>query len=90
MEALERYSTSNDLPTMVIILVLLLLVLGKQLFQHRFDDFISIFRSGKFMIIKNKEHKALFGFNVIMFFVHVLSISIFLFILYRIFISLKH
>lgn len=87
MEALERYSTSNDLPTLVIVLVLLLLVLGKQMFQHRFDDFVSIFSSGKFMIIKNREHKALFGFNIIMFLVHVLSISLFIFVLYRIFIS---
>ncbi|HSI70690.1 MAG TPA: DUF4271 domain-containing protein [Gillisia sp.] len=87
MEALERYSTSNDLPTIIIVLILLLLVLGRQLFQNRFEDFFSIFTSGKFLIIKNREHKALFGFNVIMFFAHILIITLFLFVLYRIFVS---
>ncbi len=87
MEALERYSTSNDLPTVLIVLTLVMLVLGRQLFQHRFEDFVSIFTSGKFLIIKNREHKALFGFNVIMFLVHILIITLFLFVLYRIFIS---
>jgi hypothetical protein len=87
LEALERYSTSNDLPTIIIVFVLLLLVLGRQLFQNRFEDFISIFTSGKFLIIKNREHKALFGFNVIMFLAHILIITLFLFVLYRIFVS---
>lgn len=86
MEAVERFSTSNDLPTLLILLALVLLVVGKQLFQHRFEDFIAIFTSGKFMIIKSKEHKALYGFNVILFFVHVLIITLFLFVLYRSFI----
>lgn len=87
MEALERYSISNDLLTVLIILVLLLLVIAKSLFQHRFEDFVSLFSSGKYMLIKSREHKALFGFNVLMLIVHILSVSIFLFVLYRIFIS---
>ncbi len=87
MEALERYSISNDLLTVIILLVLLLLVISKNLFQHRFDDFISLFSSGKYMLIKSREHKAMFGFNVIMLIVHILSISLFLFVLYRTFVS---
>ncbi len=85
MEALERYSTSNDLLTVIIVLILILLVISKKLFQHRFEDFISLFTSGKYLVIKSREHKALFGFNVIMLVIHILSISLFLFMVYRFF-----
>ena len=85
MEALERYSTSNDLFTIIIVLILVLLVISKKLFQHRFEDFISLFTSGKYLVIKSREHKALFGFNVLMLLIHILSISLFLFMLYRFF-----
>ena len=85
LEAIERYTTANDLLTLIILLVLLLLVLAKKLFQPRFEDFISLVTSGKYMVIKSREHKALFGFNILMLIVHILSISLFLFILYRAF-----
>ena len=90
MEAIERYSTSNDLLTLIILLVLILLVLARKLFSHRFEDFISLVTSGKFLVIKSKEHKALFGFNVIMLITHILSISIFLYVLYRQFIGIEN
>lgn len=85
MEAIERISSSNDLLTLTVLLVLLLLVLAKNLFPHRFDEFISLFSSGKYMIIKSREHKALFGFNVIMLIVHILIISLFIFTALRTF-----
>ena len=66
-------------------LVLLLLVLAKNLFPHRFDDFISILNSGKYLTIKSREHKALFGFNVLMLMSHILIISIFIFTILRFF-----
>ena len=87
MEAIERISVSNDLPTLIILLILVLLVGAKQLFQNRFEDFLALVSSGKFLLIKNKEHKALFGFNVVMLIVHLLSISLFLFLVYRTFID---
>jgi len=83
LEAIERYTTSNDLLTLIILLVLLLLVLAKKMFQPRFEDFVSLITSGKYMVIKSREHKALFGFNILMLIIHILSISLFLFILYR-------
>lgn len=87
MEAIERYGISNDLLTLVILLVLLLLVLARSLFQSRFEDFTSLLTSGKYLVIKSKEHKSLFGFNILMLMVHILSISLFLFLLYRSFYS---
>ena len=86
LEAIERYTTANDLLTLIILLVLLLLVLAKKMFQSRFEDFVSLVTSGKFMVIKSREHKALFGFNILMLIIHILSISLFLFILYRTFV----
>lgn len=70
-------------------LVLLLLVLARQMYPYRFEDFTSLFTSGKFMAIKSREHKALFGFNVIMLFVHLLSLSVFIFVFYRTFIETR-
>ncbi len=89
MEAIERYSTSNDLLTIIIVLILVLLVISRKLFQQRFEDFISLFSSGKYLAIKNREHKALFGFNVLMLLIHILSVSLFLFMLYRFFLNPK-
>ena len=86
LEAIERYTTANDLLTLIILLVLLLLVLAKKIFQPRFEDFVSLITSGKYMVIKSREHKALFGFNILMLIIHILSISLFLFILYRTFV----
>jgi hypothetical protein len=87
LEIIERYSTPNDLMTLVILLVLLLLVIAKQLYPYRFEDFIALFSSGKYMVIKSREHKTLFGFNVLMLIVHMLIASIFIFVLYRAFID---
>ena len=84
MEALERYSISNDWLTVAIVLILVLLVVSKKLFENRFEDFTSLFTSGKYLIIKSREHKALFGFNVLLLFIHILSISLLLFVIYRI------
>jgi len=85
LEALERFSTSNDLLTIIIVVIMVLLVVSKKLFENRFDDFISLFTSGKYLIIKSREHKALFGFNVLLLIIHILSISLLLFVIYRIF-----
>ncbi len=68
-------------------LILALLVVSRKLYENRFEDFISLFNSEKYLIIKNREHKALFGFNVIMLAAHILSISLLLFVIYRIFLS---
>jgi len=56
------------------------------MFQPRFEDFISLVTSNKYMVIKSREHKAMFGFNILMLIVHILSISLFLFFLYRAFV----
>lgn len=87
LEAIERYTSSNDLLTLIILLVLLLLVMAKKLFQPRYEDFLSLITSGKYMVIKSREHKALYGFNVLMLIIHILSISLFLYILFRAFVT---
>lgn len=87
MEIIERYSTANDLMTLVILLVLILLVIARNLYPYRFEDFMALFSSGKYMIIKSREHKALFGFNVLMLIAHLLIASIFIFVIYRTFID---
>ena len=85
MEAIERYITSNDLLTIIILLVLLLLTLAKVLFNNRFEDFISLAATGKYLAIKSKEHKLLFGFNILMLTAHILSVSLFVFLTFKLF-----
>lgn len=67
--------------------MLLLLTLSKTLFSHRFEDFISLLGSDKYFVIKSREYKLLFGFNILMFVVHILSVSLFLFLTFRLFTS---
>ncbi|WP_261376881.1 DUF4271 domain-containing protein [Gillisia sp. Hel_I_86] len=62
-------------------------MLGKALFHNRFEDFTSLATSGKFLMIKSREHKLLFGFNVLMLTVHILSVSLFVFLTFRLFTS---
>ena len=44
---------------------------------------MSLAASGKYLVIKSKEYKLLFGFNVLMLTVHILSVSLFVFLTFR-------
>ncbi|AVR45231.1 DUF4271 domain-containing protein [Christiangramia fulva] len=85
MQAIERINNSQDWITLLFLACILLLVLAKMLYPQRFDEFINLFGSGKFMAFKGKENKAFHGFNILMLCVQLLAVSAFLFIAYRYF-----
>ena len=82
MQALERHFSSQDWITIIFIACLFLLVIAKNQYPKRFQEFSSLLTSSKFIAFKGKENKAFHGFNIIMFIIQALSVSLFIFIIY--------
>ncbi|MUP44611.1 DUF4271 domain-containing protein [Gramella sp. BOM4] len=89
MQAIERISQHQDWITVIFLLCLILLVLARIGFTQRFEEFINLLNSGKFISFKGKENKAFHPFNILLLSVQVLAVSIFLYIAYDYFYELK-
>lgn len=85
MQAIERFDYSQDWITILFVACFLLLVLAKILYAQRFEEFINLLGSGKFMAFKGKENKAFHGFNILMLSMQLIAVSVFIFIVYRYF-----
>ena len=89
MQAIDRFYEYQDWITLVFLACFTLLVLAKELFPQRFEEFISLLNSGKFIAFKGKENKAFHPFNILLLSVQAIAVSIFLFIAYRYFFTLE-
>ncbi|WP_026933363.1 DUF4271 domain-containing protein [Christiangramia echinicola] len=85
MQATERIYEYQDWITFLFLACFILLVLAKILFPQRFEEFISLLNSGKFIAFKGKENKAFHAFNILLLGLQAISVSIFLYIIYRYF-----
>ena len=85
MQAIERHVDSLDWITLILLTAILLLVIVKSVYPQRYEEFTSLLTSNKFMVFKGKENNAFHPFNILMFLVNALSVSLFLFILFRFF-----
>ena len=85
MQAIERIHEYQDWITLVFLSCFILLVAAKISFPQRFEEFISLLNSGKFIAFKGKENKAFHPFNILLLCMQALVISIFIFIAYRYF-----
>ncbi|WPY98298.1 DUF4271 domain-containing protein [Christiangramia sp. OXR-203] len=85
MQATARLSEYQDWITITFLLCFGLLVLARVAFPQRFEEFISLLNSGKFIAFKGKENKAFHGFNIILFSVQAIAVSLFIFLGYRYF-----
>ena len=85
LQALERHVDSLDWITLLILGIMVLLVSVKATYPQRFQDFTSLLTTGKFMAFRGKENKAFHAFNILMFGVHLFSVSLFLFVTYKTF-----
>ncbi|WP_300435713.1 DUF4271 domain-containing protein [Christiangramia sp.] len=85
MQAIERIYEYQDWITIVFLICFLLLVLAKLLFPQRFEEFISLLNSGKFIAFKGKENKAFHAFNILLLATHTLAVSLFIYIAYNYF-----
>ena len=87
MQATERFYEYQDWITLLFLACFILLVVAKTQFPQRFEEFSSLLNSGKFIAFKGKENKAFHVFNILLLIIQALSVSIFLFIVYRYFYS---
>ncbi|MCB7482326.1 DUF4271 domain-containing protein [Christiangramia sediminis] len=85
MQATERFYEYQDWITIIFLACFTLLVLAKLLFPQRFEEFISLLNSSKFIAFKGKENKAFHAFNILLLLTQALAISVFLYIAYTYF-----
>lgn len=77
-----REIISNEWFTVFIFLGLVAITLSKQLFSVRFDDFIAVLGNSKYLKIYSRDQKFIDGFESLLFFNLIISLSIFGFLSY--------
>ena len=83
MQAIEHYTEPLDWITIIFLICFTLIVLVRILYTNRFTEFLSILTSNKFMLFRGKENNAFHGFNIILFTVNALSVSVLIFWFYK-------
>ena len=77
-----REVISNDWFTIFLLLGLVCITLSKYVFTHRFKDFLAVIGNSKYLKIYARDQKFIDGFDALLFFNGIISISIFAFISY--------
>ena len=77
-----REVISNEWFTVFIVLGLVAITLSKQLFSVRFNDFIAVLGNSKYLKIYSRDQKFIDGFDSLLFFNLIISLSIFGFLAY--------
>ncbi|APG60468.1 DUF4271 domain-containing protein [Christiangramia salexigens] len=85
MQALDRILDYQDWITILFLVCFILLVIARTQFPQRFEEFISLMSSGKFIAFKGKENRAFHPFNILLLGIQTAGISMFIFIAYRYF-----
>jgi hypothetical protein len=75
LELQPRLLESKDWATVIFVVCLMLIVLAKTSFENRFNDFIRLLVSDKYLKIYRDSNHLMSGFNVILFIVNLVSIS---------------
>ncbi|TXE19407.1 DUF4271 domain-containing protein [Psychroserpens burtonensis] len=78
---------SNDWFTIFLVLGLGLITVSKFLFAHRFKDFLVVIGNSKYLKIYAREQKFIDGFDALLFFNGILSVSIFAFLSYSVLVN---
>ncbi len=81
MEAIERTFISNDWITLILVSCLVLLTVVKIAYANKFADFSELFLNEKYLLKTGKEIKFNDSFNVLLFIVQLLSVSLFLYLI---------
>lgn len=85
MEAIERLTISQDWLTLLLLGIFFLLVTAKYLFPQRFTDFAMLLVTNKYLLIRGRDPKIFHPFNILLFIVNIISVSLFIFIFYKIY-----
>ena len=81
MEYTERAIISQDWITLLLVGSLILLALARQLYPRRFEEFILLPVTNKYFLVQGKDNEITHPFNLLLFGVQVISISLFIFLL---------
>lgn len=82
MEAIERYTVSQDWITMLLVLVFVLLVVAKYTFTQRFAHFTMLFATDKYLLLKGKDPNLFHPFNIVMFAINTISLGLFIYVFF--------
>lgn len=85
MEAIEKISISQDWVTLLFLVAFLLLVGVKVRFYQRFGEFIMLFATNKYLLLRNKDTGISHPFNIILFIINVISVSLFIYLFYELY-----
>ena len=83
MEAIERHVIAQDWITLLLLLVLAVLVTAKYIFPQRFNHFVMLFATDKYLLLKGKNPKIFHPFNLLFFMVNVVTVGLFIYIFYN-------
>lgn len=83
LEAIERHVVGQDWITLLLLLVLVVLVATKYTFPQRFNHFVMLFATDKYLLLKGKDPKIFHPFNLLFFTVNIITVALFIFIFYN-------
>ncbi len=78
VEFQNRVIENKDWATIVFIVGFVLIVIAKTRFENRFNDFIRLLISDKYLKIYRESNHLMTGFNVILFIVNIISLTFFI------------
>ena len=78
LELQPRIVESKDWATIVFVLALALIVLAKSSFENRFNDFVRLLISDKYLKIYRDSSHLMSGFTILLFVVNLISLSFFI------------
>lgn len=87
MEVIERSSLSQDWITVLLLGVFLILVVARKMYPQRFIDFTMLFATNKYLLIRGREPQIIDPFNVLLFVVNIISVTLFIFLFYNTYIE---
>ncbi|MFD0977532.1 DUF4271 domain-containing protein [Salinimicrobium gaetbulicola] len=85
MEAIERYTVSQDWITLLLLLVFAFLVVARYAFPQRFSHFVMLFATDKYLLLKGKDPNVFHPFNLLFFTINVITVTLFAHVFYEVF-----
>lgn len=85
MEAIERYTVSQDWITLLLVMALVLLVAAKYAFPQRFSHFSMLFATDKYLLLEGKDPNVFHPFNLLLFTINVITVALFIHIFFNVF-----
>lgn len=76
---------SNDWATYLLVSCFVLLVIAKYYYPRRFEEFMLLPLSDKYLTVRGKEDAIYHPFNIILFIIQVVCVSIFIYLLFKVY-----